>query len=134
MSTITTTTPITTTGRPAFATAAAVVLVLGALLDFAHIAAYVSGAEIPTGVLVFKVALGVSALAAVAGLWGRQRRAVAVALMVGVINLLLNAWGFVESLAGSGDTAEKVVTGLGVLLSLAVIALVTPLVGRRAVA
>ena len=134
MSTITTTTSTTTTGRPAFATAATVALVLGALLDFAHIAAYLSGADIPAGVLALKVALGVAALAAAAGLWGRQRWAVPLALVVAVLNLLLSAWGLVESLVESGSTAERVVTGLGVLLSLAVIALVAPLAGRRAVA
>ena len=133
MSTITTTTS-TTAGRPAFVTAAAVALVLSALLDFAHIGAYWSGADIPAGVLALKVALGVAALAAAAGLWGRQRWAVPLALVVAVLNLLLSAWGLVESLVESGSTAEKVVTGLGVLLSLAVIALVAPLAGRRAVA
>ena len=133
MSTITTTTP-TTTGRPAVATATAVALILGALLDFAHIGAYVSGADIPAGVLALKVALGVAALVAAAGVWGRQRWAVPLALVVAVLNLLLSAWGLVESLVESGSTAERVVIGLGVLLSLAVIALVAPLARRRAVA
>lgn len=135
MSTITTATSrTTTTGRPAFATAATVALILGALLDFAHIAAYMSGADIPAGILALKVALGVAALAAAAGLWGRKRWAVPVALVVAVLNLLLGVSGFVMSLAESGSTAEKVVTGLGALLSLAVIALAAPLVRRRAVA
>lgn len=133
MSTMTTTTP-TAAGRPAVATAATVVLLLGALLDFAHIAAYLSGAEIPTGILVLKVALGVAALAAAAGLWGRQRWAIPLALLVAVLNLLLSAWGLAESLAESGSTAEKVVAALSVLVSLAVIALVAPLAGRRTVA
>lgn len=124
--------PIMTTNRPAFVTAMAVALVLGALLDFAHIAAYLSGADIPAGILALKVALGVAALAAVAGLWGRQRWAVPLALVVAVPNLLVGAWGFVEALVDAGSTAERVVTGLGVLLSLAVIALVASPVARRA--
>ena len=133
MSTITSTTS-TTTARPAAATAAAVALVLSALLDFAHIGAYASGADIPAGVLAVKVALGVAALVAAAGVWGHQHWAVPLALVVAVLNLLVSASGFVTSLVESGNTAEKVVTGLGVLLSLAVIALVAPLARRRAVA
>ena len=133
MSTITSTTS-PTTGLPAVATAATVALVLGALLDFAHIAAYWSGADIPAGVLALRVALGVAALVAAAGLWGRQRWAIPLALVVAVLNLLLSAGGLIGSLAESGNTAEKVVTGLGVLLSLVVIALVAPLARRRAVA
>lgn len=132
MSTITRTTTIT--GRPAVATAAAVALVLGALLDFAHIGAYLSGADIPAGVLVLKVAFGITALVAATGLWGRQGWAIPLALVVTVLNLLLSASALVMSLVESGNTAEKVVTSLGVLLSLAVIALVAPLAGRRAVA
>ncbi len=126
------TTPNATAGRPTFATAAAVALVLSALLDFAHIAAYMSGADIPVVVLAIKVAFGITALIAAAGLWGRQRWAVPLALVVAVLNLLVGVWGFVASLFESGNTAEKVVTGLGVLLSLAVIALVAPRAARRA--
>ncbi len=134
MSTTTPTTPTTAAGRPAFATAAAVALVLSALLDFAHIAAYMSGADIPVVVLAIKVAFGITALVAAVGLWGRQRWAIPLALVVTVLNLLLSAGGLIESLVESGNTAEKVVTTLVVLLSLAVIALVTPLATRRAVA
>ncbi len=133
MSTTTSTTP-TAADRPTFATAAAVALVLSALLDFAHIAAYMSGADIPVVVLALKVAFGVAALVAAAGLWGRQRWAVPLALVVAVLNLLLSAAALVASFVESGNTAEKVVTTLVVLLSLAVIALVTPLATRRAVA
>lgn len=127
------TTTSTTTDRPAVATATAVALVLSALLDFAHIGAYMSGADIPAGVLVLKVVFGITALVAVVGLLGRQRWAIPLALVVTVPNLLLNAWGFVESLSASGSTTEKVVTGLGVLLSLTVIALAVPLARRPAV-
>lgn len=133
MSTITRTTTISA-GRPTVATAAAVTLVLSALLDFAHIGAYVSGADIPAGILVLKVAFGITALVAAAGLWGWRRWAIPLALVVTVLNLLLSASGLVASLIESGNTDEKVVTGLGVLLSLAVIALVAPLTRRRAVA
>ena len=133
MSATTPTTP-TAAGRPASATAATVALVLSALLDFAHIAAYLSGADIPVVVLALKVVFGITALAAAAGLWGRQRWAVPVALVVAVLNLLLSASALVASFVESGNTAEKVVTTLVVLLSLAVIALVTPLATRRAVA
>jgi len=128
------TTPTTAADRPAFATAAAVALVLSAFLDFAHIAAYLSGADIPVGVLALKVAFGITALAAAAGLWGRRSWAVPLALVVAVLNLLLSAGALVESLAQPGNTAEKVVTALVVLLSLAVIALAAPLATRRAVA
>ncbi len=133
MSTMTTA-PTTATGRPAFVTAATVPLVLGALIDFAHIAAYLSGADIPVVVLALKVAFGITALVAAAGLWGRQRWAVPLALVVAVLNLLLSASALVAPFVESGNTAEKVVTTLVVLLSLAVIALVTPLATRRAVA
>ena len=132
MTTTTPTTPTTATSRPAFATAAAVALALGALLDFAHIAAYLSGADIPAGVLALKVAFGIAALVAAAGLWGRRPWAVPLALVVAVLNLLLSAWALVESFVQSGNTAEKVVAALGVLVGLAVIALVAPRAARRA--
>ena len=130
MSATSTNTPITAAGRPAFATAATVALVLSALLDFAHIAAYLSGADIPAGVLALKVALGVAALVAAAGLWGRHRWAVPLALVVAVLNLLVGVLGLISA----ENTTEKVVITLSVLLSLAVIALVAPLAGRQAVA
>lgn len=129
-----TTSPTESTNLPAPATALAVVLVLGALLDFAHIAAYLSGADVPAAILALKIGLGVAALAAVAGLWSQQRWAVPLALGVAVVNLLVGAWGFVESLAMAGSAAERVVTGLGVLISLAVIALAVRKPTRRVAA
>jgi len=129
-----TTAPTASANRPASIAAATVALVLSALLDFAHIAAYLSGADIPVVVLALKVAFGIAALAAAAGLWGRQRWAVPLALVVAVLNLLLSAAALVASLAQSGNTAEQVVTALVVLLSLAVIALVAPRAARRATA
>lgn len=129
-----TTSPTESTSFPASLAALTVALVLGALLDFAHLAAYLSGADVPVGILALKIALGVAGLAAAAGLWGRQRWAVPLALVVAVVNLLVGAWGFVESLAMGGSTAERVVTGLGVLISLAVIALVARRPARRATA
>ena len=71
-----------------------------------------------------------AALVAAAGLWGRHRWAVPVALVVAVLNLLVGVLGLISA----ENTTEKVVITLSVLLSLAVIALVAPLAGRRAVA
>lgn len=125
------TTRPTSGNRAGTVAAAAAALVLGALLDFAHIGAYMSGADVPAGILALKVVLGVAGLAAATGLWGRARWAVLLALAVAVINLLVGVWGFVESVADSGSTAEKTVTGLGVLISLAVIVLAARIAVRR---
>ena len=124
------TTPTTSAGRPAFAIAATVALVLSALVDFTHIPGYLSGAPIPASVVALEVALGVAALVAAAGLWGRHRWAVPLALVVGVLTLLLGVMGLVSA----GSTTGKVITALGAILSLAVIALVAPLATRRTVA
>jgi hypothetical protein len=121
--------------RLASVSAAAVALVLGALLDLAHLAAYLSGVDIPVGVVVLKIAFAVAALATAAGLWGQRHWAVPLALAVAVLNLLLNTLGVADALMEeSASTPDKVVTALGVLIGLAVIALVAPLVRRREMA
>lgn len=129
-----TTSPSRTANRPATTALLVGALILGALLDFAHIGAAQSGAYIPTWILVLKVVFGIGALAAAAGLVVRQRWAAPLALIIAVPNLALGLWGFSQSLIDAGSTAEKVVTGLGVLISLIVIALAAPRASRRAVA
>lgn len=124
-----------TTQRLASATVAAMALVLGALLDLAHLAAYLSGADIPVGIVALKIVFALAAIAAAIGLWRSQSWAVLLALAVAVSNVLLNGWGFADALMdGSTSTPEKAVTALGLLISLVIIALVTPLLRRHAVA
>lgn len=118
--------------RLASASAAAVALVLGALLDLAHLGAYLSGVDIPAAVVGLKIVFAVAALAAAVGLWGQRRWGVPLALAVAVLNLLFNIVGLADALMEeSASTSDKAVTALGVLIGLALIALLVPLVRRR---
>jgi uncharacterized membrane protein len=107
---------------------AMVALVLSALVDFTYISGYLSGAPIPAGILAIQVALGVAALAAAIGLWGRQQWATPLALVLGVLTLLLGGLALVsaESLAG------KVIAAVSMLLGVVVILLVASFAARRA--
>jgi len=125
MSTITPTAPAR---RPLSVTAAMAALVLSALVDFTYISGYLSGAPIPTGILAIQVALGVAALAAAIGLWGRQRWAAPLALVLAVLTLLLAGL----ALASAESTAGKVVAAFGAMLSIAVLLLVASRPARRA--
>ena len=124
------TTPTVNTNRPVPATAATVALVLSALVDFANLAGYLSGAPIPPGIVGIWVALGVAAFVAAGGLWGGRRWAVPLALVLAAITVLLGIMGFLSS----ESTAGKVVGVTCAILGLAVLALVAPRAARRATA
>ncbi len=111
------------------AAAAPVALVLSAIVDFVNLGGYLTGAPIPAGIAGIDIALGVGALVAAGGLWGRQRWAVPLALALAVITVLLGITGFLAS----GSMTGKVVGAVGVLVGLAVLALVVPRATRRVV-
>jgi len=125
-----TTTPTVNTNRPVSVTASTVALVLSALVAFANLAGYLSGAPIPPGIVGIWVALGVAALVAAGGLWGGRRWAVPLALALAAITVPLGIMGFLSS----ESTAGKVVGVACAILGLAVLALVAPRAARRAAA
>ena len=125
-----TTTPTVSTTRPASVAAATVALVLSALAELANLGGYLSGAPIPPGIVGIEVALGMAALAAAGGLWGRRRWAVPLALVLGVLNVLLGTMGIFTA----GSTTGKAVALTGAILGFVVLALVAPLATRRVVA
>lgn len=125
-----TTTPTVSANRPASVTAATVALVLSAIVDFANLAGYLSGAPVPAGGAGIFAALGMAALIAAGGLWGRRRWAVPLAIVLAGLTVLLATMGFLAA----GSTAGKVVGAVGAILGLAVLALVAPLAARRATA
>ena len=114
--------------RHAPATAATVALVLSALVDLANLGGYLSGAPIPPGIVGIWVALGVAALVAAGGLWAGRRWAAPLAIALAALTVLLGAMGALTA----GSTTGKAVAAAGVLLGLAVIALVAPRAARRA--
>lgn len=116
------------TARPATITAATVALVLSALVDLTNVGGYLSGAPIPPAILGIEVLLGVASLVAAVGLWGRQRRAMPLALVLAVLNILLGLMGIFTA----GSTTGKVVAATGAVLGLIVLALVLPLATRHA--
>lgn len=113
--------------HPASATAATIALVLGAIVDFANLGGYLSGAPIPPGVVVVWVVLGVAALVAAGGLWAGRRWAAPLAITQAAITVLLGATGFLTA----GSATGKAVAAAGAILGLAVIALVAPRAARR---
>lgn len=122
--------PTRSADRLVTATAATVVLALSAIVDFANIGGYLSGAPIPPGVVGIEAALGVAALAAAGGLWAGRRWALLLALAVAVITVLISTMGFLSA----GSVTGNVVAAAGAILGLGVLALVAPVAVRRAAA
>ena len=120
--------PTVSANRHASATAATVVLMLSAIVDFANLGGYLSGAPIPPGIVGIWVALGVAALVAAGGLWAGRRWAAPLAIALAALTVLLGAMGFLTA----GSTTGKAVAGAGAILGLVVIALVAPRAARRA--
>jgi uncharacterized membrane protein len=104
-----------------------VALVLSALADLTNVGGYLSGAPIPPAILGIEIVLGVATLVAAGALWGRQRWALPLSLVLAVFNLLLGLMGIVTA----GSTTGKIVTATGAILGLVVLALVVPLTTRR---
>jgi uncharacterized membrane protein (DUF2068 family) len=125
-----TTTSTVSAARPASVTVAAVTLVLSAVIDFVHVAAYLSGAAIPPVVSAMFAALGVASLAAAGGIWAQRRWAVPLALVEASLAVMLGTTGF---FTGGSPTGEAM-GGISALLGLAVLALVAARGARRAAA
>lgn len=124
------TTPTVSANRPASATAATVALVLNAIANLTNVGGYLSGAPIPPGILAVEVVLGIGALVAAGGLWGRQRWAVPTALALAVLNILLGVMGIFTA----SSTTGKAAAAAGAVLGLVVLALVTSRGTRRTTA
>jgi hypothetical protein len=122
-----TTAPTVNTKRPASVTTATAALVLNGILDLVNLGGYLSGAPIPLGIVAIEAAIGVAAFVASGGLWGRQRWAVPLALVLAVLNVLLGAVGIFSA----GSTEGKAVNTALAVVGLAVLALVAPRAVRR---
>jgi uncharacterized membrane protein (DUF2068 family) len=98
-----------------------VVLVLSAIVDFANLGGYLSGASIPPVIVGIWVVLGVSALVAAGGLWAGRSWAATLAIALAAITVPLGAIGALTT----DNTIGKAVATAGAILGLVVIALVT---------
>ncbi len=117
----------TSLARPVSVTVATALLVLDGLCNLASIGAFLSGAPIPVAVVAIQVVLGVVAIVAAVRLWGLRRGTAALATVVAALTLLVSGM----QMLGATSATGKGLGALGLLLSIAVIALVALPGARR---
>ena len=117
----------TSLARPVSVTVATALLVLDGLCSLASIGAFLSGAPIPVAVVAIQVVLGVAAIVAAVRLWGLRRGTAALATVVAALTLLVSGM----QMLGATSVTGKGLGALGLLLSIAVIALVALPGARR---
>ncbi len=118
----------TSLARPVAVTVATAILALDALLNFASISGFLSGASIPAAIVAIQVALGAAAIVAAVGLWGLHKWAATLAIVVVVVSLLISITGAF----GAESTTGKVISALGIILGIAMIVAVAHPTARRA--
>ncbi len=118
----------TSLARPVAVTVATAILALDALLNFGSIGGFLSSGKIPVAIVAIQVALGAAEIIAAAGLWGLHKWAATLAIVVVVVSLLISITGAF----GAESATGKVISALGIVLSIAVIVAVAHPTARRA--